>query len=1251
MASHLPLTSPSSTNVPFTELPPANSPRLTSPIHLTSYSSASTFIPARELNEREMELEAVAARGGGGGGGDGGLRQRQVQPGSVAVQVAANDRSVRRNSLEEKTAAAASPTSINAEVTRVYQQRSQELSLRINSLTARRELEEGKTKPAADPDALIADLGKLDADELETDVHFVPVEQLAQRVHCDLKLGLSAAQVEVNRAEYGGNSLSSAGEVSYIVLFAQQLMSGFNILLWIATIVIFLSWQPLGSLNQLTASPVNLAVSALLLVVIFVQAGFNLYMVVGAINIVRSFSEIKLGAVRVTRAGKDEHISAEDVVVGDLVHIELGQRIPADIRLLEAHDLHVDNSALTGESELISCSTRCTNANFLESHNLCFLGTACPQGSGRGIVVATGDQAVIGQINKLTQSGNDNFNTSLHREINRFVTIIACAALFTGVCLVIVWGSWLYHQHYTFLLPAAFILQLISIIVAFVPEGLPVTVTLTLVLIAKRMYAQNVLVRNLAIVETFNSLSLIATDKTGTLTLNKMTITEMAWGLKERHVVPLTVDPASKAGEQDAAVIAQEAYKALILGGALCNSSVVREGADGSSTVLGDAADTALHHLLEDKMHIPPESLRAVFPRVSALPFNSKNKFMVVCCDVPSNSSAAKVATTGPTLMEAAAEPQVVCFLKGAPEVVLQRCSSAFVDGSQAQPLTDGLKESILARQNSLGRSGLRVIAMCRVVMPRAAFQKQFNQSEVESKSSGGELSRVPSSNYCFVGMYGLLDPPREQVADSIQKAHIAGVRVAMLTGDHATTAMSIARQVHIIPSSAVPEEEIHTLRLAQDSLGRAVMEIVQNDQVVSSHVLGRTSDVKKTDDPEKVMAERRTFVGKVGAWVKTSLVSKPIEPRIQTTPTAAVITGNDLRVFDDWMWDWALRHRYLVFARTSPEQKLKIVGEAQRRHEVVAVTGDGVNDAPALKQADLGVAMQAGTDVAREAGDIVLLDNNFASVIAAMETGRVVSDNLKKVCLYLMVGGTWSEMWTVVANVFFAVPTPLGSFEEIGVSIGTDILDALALVQEKPEAAIMTRPPIDRRTAHLVDWKVALQAYGFLGFITTFGAFLCQFWYYQSQGLYSDCVFFAFTWENGDDYTCTHDGQMATLTYDEQVSVNLTAQAVYYCALVTINWFQMMATRTRYASIFQHNPIYGRGQNLWLFVSMGVGVGLTVFVLNVSWFNTTFGTSSAPVKYVLPALGFGALLLTFDELRKWWIRHHPNGFWARIAW
>ena len=941
MVGEYPLPSPSYAALTS---PSTTAPHLNSPFPLTAQSSSSTVFHPEPLTESDIELEATQAANGH----QDGVRRRSLVPASTAVGMptaVTHPMSFPRD--EEKGP--------NPQVSQAYQKKAQELSIRLNSLTARRQLEAGHTTAIDNPEALAADLSKLDEDDLETNVHFLPPEQLAAMVKSDVNNGLTPAQALENRQLYGTNVVSQAGEVSYIVLFAQQLVSGFNALLWIACIVIFLSWQPLGSLNGLIPAPVNVAVAALLLVVIFVQAGFNLYMVVGAINIVRSFSQIKLGHVKVRRGGKDQHITAEELVVGDLVYVELGQRIPADIRLLDAHDLHVDNSALTGESELITCSTRCTSANFMESRNMCFLGTACPQGSGVGLVVATGDQAVIGQINLMTQSENDNFSTSLHKEINRFVTIVAIAALCTGVLLCIVWGSWLYQDHRTFLPSAAFILQLISIIVAYVPEGLPVTVTLTLVLVAKRMFVQKVLVRNLAIVETFNSLSLIATDKTGTLTLNKMSIVELAWGSQQRRMnPPQTIDPDKKAKgaaelwkEIDPSTSADPAFRTLVLGAALCNNSSVQPAEDGTPAVFGDAADTALHNFLQQKMLVDPLEYRSAYPRLNALPFNSKNKFMIVCHQV-AGSSAPAPSVPLTQLVDATAEPQVICFLKGAPEVVIGRCSSVFAESSdsstsalQEQPLSETLQKAILARQDAMGRSGLRVIAMCRRVMSLTQFNREFQNAQ---STSDNELDRIPSSNYTFVGMFGLLDPPREEVADAIQKAHIAGVRVAMLTGDHATTALSIARQVHIIPTAAVPENEIHTLRLAQDSLGRAVVEIVQNGKVLITHVLGSSST--QSEPVAVVSSEPRTYVSRVGAYVKSALVSKEIEPRIVSTPTAAVITGNDLRVFDDFLWDWALHHRYLVFARTTPEQKLKIVREAQKRHEVVAVTGDGVNDA-----------------------------------------------------------------------------------------------------------------------------------------------------------------------------------------------------------------------------------------------------------------------------------------------------------------
>ena len=560
-------------------------------------------------------------------------------------------------------------------------------------------------------------------------------------------------------------------------------------------------------------------------------------------------------------------------------------------------------------------------------------------GRAEGLVVATGDQAVIGQINALTQSSNaDSFDTSLHREIMRFVTIVAMrgADHRLNVPSDRVGLPGCTRTTPVFMPPAAIILNVISLIVAYVPEGLPVTVTLTLVLIAKRMYAQNVLVRNLAIVETFNSLSLIATDKTGTLTQNKMTITQLVWGLTQSYTPSPVEDPADKRSDVDTwnALAPQltndDAFNALVLGGLLCNNSTTQVGDNGTTSVLGDAADTALHNVLVSRLHMEPAVYRRAYPRLAALPFNSKNKFMIACHRVP-DTSEGRVP-----LMRGAGQggEVVVCFLKGAPEVVLQRCSSVWVEGDggvRETPLTEQTKQGVLDRQDAMGRSGLRVIAMCQLVLPSAVFDKSYG-----GEGGSSDLNRLPNTGFAFVGMFGLLDPPRERVAESVQKAHLAGVRVAMVTGDHATTAVSIARQVHIIPA-AVPDSDVHTLRLAQDSLGRACMDILKGGVVVSTHVLGQAKEKPAPAVPQPV--EPRTKVSRVGAYVKTSMVAKAIEPRIATTPTAAVVTGSELRLFDDWLWDWALQHRFLVFARTTPEQKLKIVGEAQQRHEVVAVT------------------------------------------------------------------------------------------------------------------------------------------------------------------------------------------------------------------------------------------------------------------------------------------------------------------------
>jgi sodium/potassium-transporting ATPase subunit alpha len=476
----------------------------------------------------------------------------------------------------------------------------------------------------------------------------------------------------------------------------------------------------------------------------------------------------------------------------------------------------------------------------------------------------------------------------------------------------------------------------------------------------------------------------------------------------------------------EASEVKIQAFRDLLLGASLCNNAekqLVHDAQIGQDftklkselRVVGDAADTALYNLCADQCFVDIEKVRDVNPRLKALPFNSSNKFMI---------SANQLETLDSSIPEK--NRIVLLSLKGAPDIIIQRCSTYKKDNDEIVPLDNEIKKALFNRQEDLGKNGYRVIAMCQQKFTRQQYDEMMQHYQDKQRSGSlqneEDLNGFPSNNYCFIGLFSLLDPPRLEVPDAVLKARRAQIRVAMVTGDHPTTAKAIAKQVHILTPEIAEINGIDTFKLETNSNGEPVLNLYRNDRLVQQHAPG---EVKRTDSLSKNAKEmiRRASIGagerqpKRPPWYKRAWFScrnqfaepeTDIEPteKMEYLPYAIVVAGAEINYMDDFMWDWVLSHQELVFARTSPEQKLRIVTEFQRRAEVVAVTGDGTNDAPALKCAHLGVAMQSGTEVSKEAGDMVLLDNNFASIIQAIETGRLLSDNLKKVAIYLLPGG-----------------------------------------------------------------------------------------------------------------------------------------------------------------------------------------------------------------------------------------------------
>uniref|UniRef100_A0A3Q0S5D9 Sodium/potassium-transporting ATPase subunit alpha n=1 Tax=Amphilophus citrinellus TaxID=61819 RepID=A0A3Q0S5D9_AMPCI len=764
--------------------------------------------------------------------------------------------------------------------------------------------------------------------------------------------------------------------------------------------------------------------------------------------------------------------------------------------------------------------------------------------TARGIVICTGDRTVMGRIATLT-SGLETGKTPIAIEIEHFIHIITGVAVFLGVTffvLALILG-------YTWLEAVIF---LIGIIVANVPEGLLATVTVCLTLTAKRMAKKNCLVKNLEAVETLGSTSTICSDKTGTLTQNRMTVAHM-WFDNQIHEADTTEDQSGASFDKSSVT-----WQSLARIAALCNRAQFKAGQDSVAIlkrdVAGDASESALLKCIELSCG-SVRVMRDKNKKVAEIPFNSTNKYQLSVHE-----------TEDPN------DNRYLLVMKGAPERILDRCSTIMLQGKE-QPMDEEMKEAFQNAYMELGGLGERVLGFCHLLLPEDQYPKGF--------AFDTDDVNFQTDNLCFVGLMSMIDPPRAAVPDAVGKCRSAGIKVIMVTGDHPITAKAIAKGVGIISEGNETVEDIAA---------------------------------------------------------RLNIPVSQVNPR---DAKACVIHGTDLKdLSQDQMDDILRNHTEIVFARTSPQQKLIIVEGCQRQGAIVAVTGDGVNDSPALKKADIGVAMGiSGSDVSKQAADMILLDDNFASIVTGVEEGRLIFDNLKKSIAYTLTSNI-PEITPFLFFIIVNIPLPLGTITILCIDLGTDMVPAISLAYEAAESDIMKRQPRNPFRDKLVNERLISIAYGQIGMIQALGGFFSYFVILAENGfLPSRLVGIRLDWDDRS-LNDLEDSYGQQWTYEQRKIVEFTCHTAFFVSIVVVQWADLIICKTRRNSVFQQGMknkilIFGLFEETALaaFLSYcpGMDVALRMYPLKPTWWFCAFP--------------YSFLIFVYDEARKLILRRNPGGW------
>ena len=861
--------------------------------------------------------------------------------------------------------------------------------------------------------------------------------------------GLSGTEAERRLAEYGPNELKAGHVVSPWKLLLAQFKNVLIIILLIATVLS-------GFLGH-AVEAIAIAVIVLFAVVLgFVQE----YRAERAIEVLR---QMAAPTATVIRDGQETKIPARDLVPGDVILLHPGDKVPADARLIEAVNLKVDEASLTGESVAVEKQVEPLEAPDLgvgDRLNMAFSGTAATYGRGRALVVATGMATEFGRIAQMLQTVETG-KTPLQQNLDRTGYLLARAALVV-VALIVALGLFRGQPFIEMFLFG------IALAVAVVPEALPAVVTISLAIGVQRMVKRNALVRRLPAVETLGSVTVICSDKTGTLTKDEMTVRRLFVDGEVWEVSGTGYEPKGEFSRNGSAAQPTEPLRELLRGAALASDARIHyDSAVGRWELNGDPTEGALLAAAA-KAGLEKAALDREFPRVNEIPFTSETKRMTTLHAGPAT---------------------VTAYSKGAPEMILESCQTYRSEQGEDAPLDNEAREAILAAAQQMAGEALRVLAVA-----------AKGNASVETAEQGMK----------FLGLIGMIDPPRPEVATAVQKCSDAGIRVVMITGDHPITAEAVARELGILRSG----------------------------RVLTGAKLEAVSDEALARDVEEIS----------------------------------------------------------VYARVSPAHKLRIVSALQKKGHIVAMTGDGVNDAPALRKADIGSAMGiTGTDVTKEAAAMILTDDNFASIVAAVEEGRGIFENIKKYLMYLLSSNV-GEIGLMAGASVLGLPLPLSAVQILYVNLATAGLPALALSVDPPEEGLMSRRPRNPRSGIFSRSVLALIGAG---------------------GLWSMLVNLSlFSW---------------ALNSGLEIG---EAMAITFVSLVLIQFSKAYSFRSDSRSV-THRPF----ANKWLNLAIVWELILLALIVSVPLLQGPFGTHTLAPSLWLVLIALALTVTPVLELAKWFHR------------